>query len=66
MLLIVAAAIVSLGASAQELANFVAGGSNKTEIHADGTVTFRYVAPKAPLAPPFKSVKVPVPHENIL
>ena len=26
----------------------------------------RYVAPKAPLAPPFKSVKVPVPHENIL
>ena len=47
LLLIVAAAIVSMGASAQELANFVAGPSKKTEINADGTVTFRFVAPKA-------------------
>ena len=46
-ILVVAAALIAVGVSAQELANFVAGASNKTEINADGTVTFRYVAPKA-------------------
>ena len=47
LLLVAAMALLSIGASAQELANFVNGGSKKTEINEDGTVTFRFVAPKA-------------------
>lgn len=48
VIMIVAAMLLTLSASAQELANFAMGqGSKKTEINADGTVTFRFVAPKA-------------------
>ena len=48
VIMIVAAALLTLSASAQELANFaMGGGAKKTEINADGTVTFRFVAPKA-------------------